>query len=125
MSTVTLAWWPEKPVLEARISGAIKDRNEALDNVKTMVAQLEQCPYQQVIVVIDLSELGNSPSAGALLATSLPQTNRIAHLVFIKTPPLFRMAALPLLHLRDRLHFMDNATAAKDKIAQLLPKLRP
>lgn len=116
-------WWADQPVLEVKVTGGISSREQAYQLTKSMVDDIETSAYPHVIVILDLSSLGQSPSAAALLGGNLPETLKIEHLVLIKAPFLFKMAAMPFAHLRDKLHFVDNPAQAKAKATQLLPRL--
>lgn len=116
-------WWPDQPVLEVEMSGSIATRDQAYQLTKSMVDEIEASGYPHVIVILDLTALGQSPSASSLLAGSLPETMKIEHLVMINAPQLFRLAAMPFFHLRNKLHFVDGETAAQAKAKSLLPRL--
>jgi hypothetical protein len=77
-------WWPDKPVLEMTVRGSITDRTQAFALAEGIVDQIESTKYSHVILVLDLNELGRSPSAAVLLGGALPETNRIEHLVMMK-----------------------------------------
>jgi len=117
------AWWLNQPVLEVRVNGAITTREEAYALTQGMVTEIESVSYPHVIVILDLSGLVNSPAAGGLLAGSLPQTYKIEHLVMINAPGMLRMATMPLIQLRNKLHFLGNSVDAKRKVTELLPRL--
>ncbi|MEP7289025.1 MAG: hypothetical protein ABI947_24995 [Chloroflexota bacterium] len=117
-------WWPGQPVLEVNVQGSIANREQAYALSKSMVDQIEGSNYKHVIVILDLTALGQSPSAAALLGGNLPETLKIEHLVMINAPGLFRFATMPLVHLRHKLHFVNSAAAAKAKATELLPKLQ-
>ena len=117
------AWWPNQPVLEVKVNGSITTREQALALTKGMVDEIEAAVYNHVIVILDLSGLVNSPAAGGLLAGSLPQTYKIEHLVMINAPGMLRMATMPLIQLRNKLHFLGNTADAKRKATELLPRL--
>jgi|GEM_PF-1133030 len=116
-------WWQGQPVLEVAVGGNITTREQAFTLSKTIVDDIEASHYPHVIVILDLSKLGQSPNAASLIGGNLPQTNKIEHLVMINAPMLFRMATMPLVHLRDKLHFLGNPAAAKVKAQELLPRL--
>ena len=117
-------WWPDQPVLEVKIEGSIADRDQALGITKQMVDDIEASKYQHVIVILDLTALGQSPSAAALLAGNLPQTYKIEHLVMINAPGLFKVATMPLFSLRNKLHYVSSQSEATTKANALLPRLR-
>ena len=117
------AWWPDEPVLDVRVNGAITTREQALALTQGMVNEIEAVAYVHVIVILDLSGLVNSPAAGALLAGSLPQTYKIEHLIMINAPGMLRMATMPLIQLRNKLHFMGSMADARRKATELLPRL--
>ena len=117
------AWWPDQPVLDVRVNGAITTREQALALTQGMVNEIEAVAYVHVIVILDLSGLVNSPAAGALLAGSLPQTYKIEHLIMINAPGMLRMATMPLIQLRNKLHFMGSMADARRKATELLPRL--
>ncbi len=117
-------WWPNQPVLEVKIEGNITDREQAFGITKQMVDDIESSKYSHVIVILDLTALGQSPSGAALLAGNLPQTYKIEHLVMINAPSLFRVATMPLFHLRNKLHYVGSQSEANKKANDLLPKLR-
>ncbi len=117
-------WWPNQPVLEVKIEGNITDREQAFGITKQMVDDIESSKYSHVIVILDLTALGQSPSGAALLAGNLPQTYKIEHLVMINAPSLFRVATMPLFHLRNKLHYVGSQAEANKKANELLPKLR-
>ena len=116
-------WWPDQPVLEVRVAGSITTREQAVALTKSMVDSIEASHYAHVIVILDLSALGQSPSAATLLGGNLPETNKIEHLVLINAPFLFRMAGSAVPTLRGKLHFEGNDPAAQAKARSLLPKL--
>lgn len=116
-------WWPGQPVLEVTVNGTIANREQAFALTKSMVDSIEASDYEHVIVILDLTQLGQSPSAATLLGGSLPETYKIEHLVMINAPMLLRMAAGALIQLRNKLHFVGNANAAKAKATELLPRL--
>lgn len=117
-------WWAEqKPVLEVAVEGAITSRDQAFTMAKGIVDQIESSTFPHVVLIWDLSKMGNAPSAAALLGGALPQTNKIEHLVMINAPMAFKLAAMPMFHLRNKLHFVDNAAQATAKARELLPKL--
>jgi hypothetical protein len=74
-------WWEGQPVLEVNVTGGISNREEAFELAKSMVDQIESSGYRQVVVILDLTELGRSPSAAALIGGNLPETLKIEHLV--------------------------------------------
>jgi hypothetical protein len=117
-------WWPNQPVLEVKIEGNIADRDQAFGFTKQMVDAIEALPYRHVIVILDLTALGQSPSGAALLAGNLPQTYKIEHLVMINAPGLFKVATMPLFHLRNKLHYVSSQSEATAKANALLPRLR-
>lgn len=117
------SWWPGQPVLSVTVIGTITNRDQAYTLAQAMVGALEASAYAHVIVILDLTALGGSPSAAVLLGGSLPPTNKIEHLVLINAPGMFRMAAMGMLHLRGKLHFVGNAADAKRKATELLPRL--
>lgn len=117
------SWWPEKPVLELPVVGSIASREQALATTQAMVDDIEASSYKHVIVILDLSKMERSPSATALLAGALPKTDKIEHLVIVGAPFLFKMAAAPLVHLRNKIHFVDNAEAGRSKATGLISKL--
>ncbi len=116
-------WWPDQPVLEVAVQGSISNRDEAYQFTKSMVDQIEASHYRHVIVILNLTALGSSPSAAALLAGNLPETLKIEHLIMIGAPMLFRLAAMPFAHLRNKIHFVGSESEAKTKANQLLPRL--
>ncbi len=116
-------WWPGQPVLQVMVDGKIENRDQALALTKSMVDDIEASNYAHVIVILDLSALGGSPSAAALLGGNLPETFKIEHLVMVRAPFLLRMAGAGFPQLRGKLHFVDNAAAARTKATELLPKL--
>ena len=116
-------WWPNQPVLEVKIEGNITDREQAFGITKQMVDDIESSKYSHVIVILDLTALGQSPSGAALLAGNLPQTYKIEHLVMINAPSLFRVATMPLFHLRNKLHYVSSQSEANEKARDLLPRL--
>jgi hypothetical protein len=116
-------WWPNQPVLEVKIEGNIADRDQAFSVTKQMVDDIESSKYRHVIVILDLTALGQSPSAAALLAGNLPQTYKIEHLVMINAPSLFRVATMPLFTLRNKLHYVGSDSEANKKANELLPRL--
>lgn len=117
------SWWPEQPVLAVTVKGAITTRDEALALTQRMVTEIERASYAHVIVILDLTGLVNSPAAGALLAGSLPQTFKIEHLVLVNAPGMLRMATMPLIQLRNKLHFLGSIADARRKATELLPRL--
>jgi hypothetical protein len=117
------SWWPEQPVLNVTVTGTITNRDQAYSLAQSMVRQLEASAYAHIIVILDMTALGGSPSAAVLLGGSLPPTNKIEHLVLIKAPGMFRMAALGMIHLRNKLHFVGSSEDAKRKATELLPRL--
>ncbi|MHB8626954.1 MAG: hypothetical protein ACYDBJ_22245 [Aggregatilineales bacterium] len=117
------SWWPGQPVLNVQVQGTIANRDQAYTLAQSMVGALEASAYAHVIVILDLTALGGSPSAAILLGGNLPPTNRIEHLVLINAPGMFRMAALGMIHLRNKLHFVGNAADAKRKATELLARL--
>ena len=116
-------WWPAQPVLEVEVNGAISTRAQAYELTKTMVDDIEQSGYPHVVVILDLTSLGQSPSATTLLAGSLPETLKIEHLVMVNAPQLFRLAAMPFIHLRNKLHFVSSLSAGRAKATDLLVRL--
>ena len=116
-------WWPDKPVLEVKVEGKIDNREQAFALSAQVVDQIEKSMYKHVIVVLDLTALGQSPTGAALLGGNLPRTHKIEHLVMINAPAVLRIATVPLFKLRHKLHFVDGGTAAHDKAIQLLAKL--
>jgi hypothetical protein len=116
-------WWPEQPVLHITINGSITQREQAFALATLIVDSIEASGYAHVIVILDMTALGQSPSATALLAGNLPETMKIEHLVMINAPGMFRMATMPLLHLRHKLHYVTAAAAATTKAQELLPRL--
>jgi len=117
-------WWPDqKAVLEVAVEGEIKTRDQAFEMAKGIVDQIEASTFPHVILVWDLSKMGNAPSAAALLGGALPKTNKIEHLVMVNAPGGFKLAAMPLFHLRHKLHFVDTGAQASAKARELLPKL--
>ena len=117
------SWWPGQPVLNVTVTGTIANRDQAYTLAQSMVGALESSEFKHVIVILDLTALGGSPSAAVLLGGSLPPTNKIEHLVLINAPGMFRMAALGMIHLRNKLHFVGNAADAIRKASELLPRL--
>jgi hypothetical protein len=120
---VEYRWWPNQPVLTVTLRGGISNREQAYALAKTIVDQIEGSGYPHVIVILDLTDLASSPAAAALLAGAIPETLKIEHLIMIKAPGLLRLATLPLIQLRGKLHFVDSAEAANSKSSELLPKL--
>jgi hypothetical protein len=116
-------WWPDQPVLEVAVQGSIANRDDAYQFTKSMVDEIEGSPYRHVVVILDLSALGNSPSAAALLAGNLPETLKIEHLILIRASMLFKLAAMPFAQLRNKIHFVGSQNEAKAKADQLLSRL--
>jgi hypothetical protein len=116
-------WWSGQPVLQVTVSGKIDNRDQALALTKSMVDDIEASSYAHVIVILDLTALGGSPSAAVLLGGSLPQTYKIEQLVMVKAPFLFRMAGAGFPQLRGKLHFVDQVSDARTKATELLSKL--
>ena len=117
-------WWEGQPVLEVNVKGGISNRDEAFNLAKSMVDQIEQSGYPHVIVILDLSDLGRSPSAAALIGGNLPETLKIEHLVMVNAPGIFRIVTMPFRHLRNKLHFVSSQADAAEKARSLLPKVR-
>ena len=116
-------WWPGQPVFEVSVTGGVANREQAFNLAKTMVDQIEGSGYPHVIVILDLSDLGQSPSAAALLGGALPETPKIEHMILINAPLLMRLAASAFVHLRDKLHFVKNRSQADAKAQTLLFRL--
>lgn len=115
-------WWPNQPVLEVHLTGAIDNREQAYSVASTVVREIEASVYPHVVVILDLTALKKSPSAVALLAGSLPETIRIEHLILIGAPALARIATLPFKDLREKIHFVSRADTPS-LASQLLPRL--
>ncbi len=117
-------WWPNQPVLEVSVNGNIANRDQAHAITKSMVDDIEASHYRHVIVILDLSALGSSPSATALLAGNLPETMKIEHLIMVNAPGLFRLATMPFVHLRNKIHFVRSSKEAMEKADALLGQMR-
>jgi hypothetical protein len=116
-------WWPGQPVLEVAVKGAIANREQAYQFTKSLVDEIEASAYRHVVVILDLSALGSSPSAAALLAGNLPETMKIEYLIMVRAPMLFRLAAMPFAELRNKIHFVGSQSEAKTKADDLLARL--
>jgi hypothetical protein len=116
-------WWTAQPVLEVTVEGGIETREEAFDLAQSMVAQIEQSGYKHLIVILDLTSLGQSPSGAALLGGNLPKTYKIEHMVLINAPHLLRLATMPIFKLRNKLHFVTSSDEAYRKTNDLLKRL--
>jgi len=116
-------WWPDKPVLEVKVEGNITSREQAFTLSEEVVNQIEASGYQHVIVILDLTPLGQSPTGAALLGGNLPKTYKIEHLILVNAPGVLRIATIPLFQLRNKLHFVDSEVVAHDKAVQLLARL--
>lgn len=117
---IEACWWQDQPVLEVKVNGSIENRDQAYQLTKTIVDAIEASNYKQIVVTLDLTALGQSPSTATLLAGNIPETFKIQHLVFVNAPMLIRMAVVPLLHLRGKLHFEGSAAGAERKAESLL-----
>jgi hypothetical protein len=120
---IEAAWWQDEPVLEVTLNGSIENREQAFRLTQVIVNAIEASPYQHVVVILDLSKLGQSPTAASLLAGNIPETLKIEHLVMINAPLLIRMAVTPFVHLRGKLHFEGSARAAEQKAEALRKRL--
>src|SRR5262245_20222577 len=116
-------WWPDQPVLDVAVKGSIANRDQAYQFTKSMVDEIEASRYRHVVVILDLSDLGKSPSAAALVAGNLPETLKIEHLILIRASMLFRLAAMPFAQLRNKIHFVGSHDEANTKANQLLARL--
>jgi hypothetical protein len=120
---IEAAWWQDEPVLEVKLNGSIENRDQAFRLTQVIVNAIEGSSYQKVIVILDLSALGKSPSAAALLAGNIPETFKIEHLVMVNAPMLIKMAVMPFVHLRGKLHFESNQRAAEQKAESLRKRI--
>lgn len=120
---IAAAWWQDEPVLEVQLNGSIEHREHAFKLTQVIVNAIEASSYQKVIVILDLTAMGQSPSAATLLAGNIPETFKIEHLVMVNAPMLIRMAVMPLVHLRGKLHFEGSPRAAEQKAELLIKRL--
>ncbi len=116
-------WWAGQPVFEIHAQGNIQTREEALKLTKTMVDAIEASSYMHVVVLLDLTGLGQSPATAALLSGSLPATDKIEHLILVNAPMLMRMAAMPFVQLRDKIHFVSSFSDAQSQARTLAAQL--
>lgn len=119
-----LSWWNNQPVLAVKVANNIANREQAYKVAQAMIGQLEASDYKQVVVILDLTALGQSPSAAVLLGGNFPKTDKIEHLIMINASWFVRLATMPMLELRNKLHFVSTPKEAQDKANELLLKLR-
>jgi hypothetical protein len=116
-------WWEGRPVLEVTVEGGISTREEAFTLADTIVTQIEQSVYRHVIVILDLTSLGGSPSGATLIGGNLPKTLKIEHLIMVNAPSLLKVVTMPLFMLRNKLHYVESRAEANKKANDLMPRL--